>query len=42
MTVPPKRQKERIMLTNTNNTNGNTTKNPIVVIGIDHGYGVRP
>ena len=27
------------MLTNTNNTNGNTTKNPIVVIGIDHGYG---
>ena len=27
------------MLTNTNNTNGNTTKNPTVVIGIDHGYG---
>ena len=27
------------MLTNTNNTNGNTTKNPTVVIGINHGYG---
>ena len=27
------------MLTNTNNNNDNTTKNPIVVIGIDHGYG---
>ena len=27
------------MLTNTNNTSSNTTKNPIVVIGIDHGYG---
>ncbi len=27
------------MLANFNNTNGNTTKNPTVVIGIDHGYG---
>ena len=35
MTTPPERQKERIMLTNTNNN----TKNPTVVIGIDHGYG---
>ena len=39
MTAPPERQKESNMLTNTNNTNGNTTKNPTVVIGIDHGYG---
>ena len=35
MTAPPERQKERIMLTNTSNN----TKNSIVVIGIDHGYG---
>ena len=39
MTAPHERQKESNMLTNTNNTNGNTTKDPIVVIGIDHGYG---
>ena len=35
MTAPPGRQKERNMLTNTSNN----TKNSIVVIGIDHGYG---